>query len=240
MHRIGFSTGALARGDFRAALRELRRHRIEVVELSALRAEELLPLTAAIPQLDLADFSFVSIHAPSRFPVADEQGVVERLRDLAGQGFAVVVHPDVISTFGLWARLGEHLLIENMDKRKPVGRTVRELEVFFENLPAARFCFDIGHVRQIDPSMSEATLLLEAFGSRLAEIHISEVNTASRHDPISMNAVRAFQGVLAEVPEEVPVIIESLIDQGQSSLEAEMERAAKAMSRLAECVALGI
>ena len=67
MRRIGFSTGALARGDFRSALAILHRYRVDVVELSALRIGELAPLAHAISDLDLSAFTFVSIHAPSRF-----------------------------------------------------------------------------------------------------------------------------------------------------------------------------
>ena len=71
--RIGFSTGALAKGDFRRALALLREHRVDVVELSALRIEELAPLVSSLPDLELQDFQFVSIHAPSRFePEAEE------------------------------------------------------------------------------------------------------------------------------------------------------------------------
>ena len=44
MRRIGFSTCALARGDFRSALATLRSHGIRVVELSALRVTELDPI----------------------------------------------------------------------------------------------------------------------------------------------------------------------------------------------------
>src|SRR4051794_1997340 len=72
-----------------------------------------------------------------------------------GRGYPVVVHPDVIFDRPRWRVLGEALFIENMDKRKPVGRTVEELQEFFRDLPAARFCFDIGHARQVDPSMTE-------------------------------------------------------------------------------------
>ena len=77
--------------------------------------------------------------------------------------------------------------------------------------------------------MTEASLLLRAFGDRLAEVHISEVNTASRHDPISRNAVRAFQTVEADIPEHVPIILETLIDEGQSDIPTEMQRARVAL-----------
>ncbi len=230
MRPVGFSTGALARGDFRRALDLLDRHHIEVVELSALRLDELKPLVAAIPGLDLKRFSFVSIHAPSRFDPESEQWVVQQLASLAGLGYPLVVHPDVIFTPERWAGLGDKLLVENMDKRKPVGRNVNEVKPLFDLFPEARFCFDIGHARQVDPSMTEASLLLRAFGDRLAEVHISEVNTASRHDPISRNAVMAFQTVAPYIPEEIPIVLETLIAEGQSDIPTELQRAGEALS----------
>ncbi len=225
MRHIGFSTGALARGDFRTALATLRQHDISVVELSALRVDELTPLLAALPFLDLECFSFVAIHAPSRFACESEQRVVEQLFSVTERGYPVIVHPDVILKPESWKVLGNRLVIENMDKRKPVGRTVRELREIFQLLPAARFCFDIGHARQVDPTMTEASLLLNAFGDRLVEVHMSEVNTASRHDPISLNAVLAFSAIAASIPEEIPIILESLIDEGQSDIKTELQRA---------------
>ena len=229
MRPIGFSTGALARGDFRRAVTLLEAHRIQIVELSALRMDELEPLVAALPRLDLKNFTFISIHAPSRFDRRTESEVVELLSDPKASNYPVVVHPDVVFTPSLWRQLGDRLLIENMDKRKPVGRTVQELRLFFELLPDARFCFDIGHARQIDPTMTEAAFLLQTFGERLAEVHISEVNTASRHDPISRNATLAFQRVARYIPYETPIILESLIDEGQSELEIEIQRARQAL-----------
>ena len=230
MRPIGFSTGALARGDFRRALALLQAHQVKIVELSALRMEELEPLLAALPTLDLESFTFISIHAPSRFDQRAERRVVEILGGWEAGNYPVVVHPDFVFTPSLWRQLGRRLLIENMDKRKPVGRTVPELGSLFKLLPDAKFCFDIGHARQVDPTMTEATLLLQAFGERLAEVHISEVNTASRHDPISRNATSAFQRVARFIPQETPIILESLIDEGQSEMDVEIRRARQALS----------
>lgn len=232
MRPVGFSTGALARGDFRRALELLRPYRTDVIELSALRLDELEPLLAALPSLDLCQFSFISVHAPTRFNPENEVPVVERLRSLTERGYPLVVHPDVIFTPSLWAELGDKVLVENMDKRKPVGRTLPEMRRIFDSLPAARFCFDVGHARQVDPSMTEASLLLQAFGDRLTEVHISEVNTASRHDPISLNAVIAFRSIARYIPEQIPIILESLIDAGQSDIETEIQRARDALSNL--------
>lgn len=233
MRRIGFSTGAIARGDFRFALRLLLAHQVRTVELSALRLVELRPLIEALPSLDLAQFDFISIHAPSRFADDEEQNVIELLAGPASHGFPIVVHPDVIVHPSRWKLLGTSLLIENMDKRKPVGRTAGELREFFEALPAARFCFDVGHARQVDPTMTEATLLMSGFGDRLAEVHMSEVNTASRHDPMSCSSVSAFCRVLQGIPESIPIILEPLIDQGQSDIETELRLAAEVFTPVA-------
>lgn len=232
MRCIGFSTGAIARGDFRRALDILRQTRVDAVELSALRIEELDPLCSAIPSLDLSAFTFVSVHAPSRFTREQESAVVGRLLDVARLGYPWSCTGRDFQSRGMEA-LGGQLLVENMDKRKPIGRTAAELGEVFSRLPLARFCFDIGHARQVDPSMIEASLLLQAFGGRLAEVHMSEVNTASRHDPISRYAAMAFRPVMAKIDPSVPIILEPLIDQGQSDVESEIARARSVFERLA-------
>jgi hypothetical protein len=63
MKPIGFSTGALAKGDFATGLAVQRGvPRIDAVELSALRDHELPLLVDAIPSLDLEGFEYVSFH----------------------------------------------------------------------------------------------------------------------------------------------------------------------------------
>src|SRR5262249_36892224 len=119
--------------------------------------------------------------------------------------------------------------------RKPIGRTVAELEPVFMALPRARLCFDVGHARQVDPSMTEAVLILRNFGDRLAEVHISEVNTSSGHDPISMSAVRAVQLVSRYIHEAIPIVIESLMADGQSDMPTELESAREALENQLMC-----
>jgi hypothetical protein len=233
MRPIGFSTGALARGDFERGLEVLDALDVRIVEVSALRICELEPLCTAFLALDLDRFEFASIHAPSHFPRESEDWVLDRLAAIASARLPVIVHPDTIYTPDSWTRLGDRLVVENMDKRKPIGRTVSEMRTIFDALPDARFCFDIGHARQVDPSMTEASLLLRAFGERLEQVHMSEVNTASRHDPISPNAVRAFQSVAMYIPESMPVILETLIDSGQSDIQTEIARAREALNERA-------
>ncbi|HLE55538.1 MAG TPA: hypothetical protein VJB15_00500 [Rhodothermia bacterium] len=208
---IGYSTGALAKGDFRLGLAILRAAEIPVVELSALRSWELEPLVSGIENEDMSQFSFVSVHAPSRYDEDAETSVVARLKSLIDRGWPVVVHPDTIYDFSLWRSFGEMVLVENMDTRKSRGRTAAELELVFEQLPKASFCFDAGHARQVDPTMSEARVMLTRFSHRLRQLHVSEVNSVSHHERLSVASIFAFQKVAGLIPDEVPLILETPI-----------------------------
>jgi hypothetical protein len=92
-----------------------------------------------------------------------------------------------------------------------------------------KLVFSSGLLRCFDPTMTEARLILDSFSRRLVQVHISEVNTGSRHDPISTQAILAFQSVAELVPQDAPVILESLIDQGQSDVMTEVARARLAL-----------
>ncbi len=213
MRNIGFSTGALAYGDFRRGIELQQVDGITAVELSALRETELESLIEALPRLDLSRFSYRSFHAPSSLSQLSNAQLVDRLRPAADQGLPIVLHPDVIGTdFEPWRALADMVLLENMDGRKKVCQSASELDRYFDYLPDARFCFDIGHAHQVDPTMGVAVELLLRHHDRLAEIHISEVNWACKHRPISSVALLAFRRVVELIPEHVPIIIESVLN----------------------------
>lgn len=215
MEFIGFSTGALALSDFRRGVELQRDHKVNAIELSALREDELSGLINSIDSLDLSQFTYRSFHAPSRLTSLSNAELVERLRPVADKGFCIVVHPDIIDDFGSWRTLGTSILLENMDQRKKVCRTAREMAEYFVQLPESRFCFDIGHARQVDPTMSIAVDLLMRFRKRLAEIHVSEVNWSCRHVSISTASALAYSKIASLIPHTTPVIIESLIPSDQ-------------------------
>ena len=217
MRTIGFSTGALAFSDFRRGIDLQRIDEVSAIELSALREHELAALIAAIPSLDLAQFKFRSFHAPSALEQMTGAVLVAQLAPVVALGLPIVVHPDIINENEIcaWRSLGASVLLENMDGRKPVCRTAQEMARFFEQLPEARFCFDIGHARQIDPTMSVAVELLLRYRDRLAEIHISEVNWECKHRAISSAAASAFRRMAQLVPEATPIIIESVVQPSE-------------------------
>jgi len=226
MRKIGFSTGALAYSDFRKALKMLEKHSTPAVELSALRKHELLPLLDALNNLDLRRFSFISVHAPSDVSKDDEAFFVRLLGSVTQRGWPVVVHPDSIHDPACWHVLGSLLCIENMDNRKPMGRNRDELSRLFDKLPGASLCLDLGHSRQIDPTMGEARLILRDLGNRLKEVHLSEVDSLGKHGRISRDSILAFRGVAGLIPEGVPIILESIVSEDQIFGELEAARSA--------------
>jgi hypothetical protein len=227
MRPIGFSTGALALSDYRQALGQLRGKAIDSIELSALRFHELRPLLESLPTLDLGAYRYRGIHAPSRFEEIQEIEITELLRTYIDPGWPIVLHPDTIHDPSVWLQFGSRLAIENMDRRKPVGRTAEELSSIFELLPDATLCFDIGHARQCDTSMTEAYRILHRFAHRLRWVHLSEVNTLSHHESLSYAAIWAFSEVAHLIPESVPIILEARITAAQ--MDAEIEKAKRAL-----------
>lgn len=221
MRPIGFSTGALNKGDFAGALGSLKPYSFKCVELSALRMHEVSPLLGALDRLDLEDFSFISFHAPSRYERQDEAKLAAELFERVPASWPIVMHPDAIFDFNCWRPFGKRLALENMDRRKPCGRDVTELRRLFDQLPEASLCFDIGHVRQFDSSMTEAFLILTSFQERLVEVHISEVNSESQHDPISYGAKLSFQQVADLINKSVPIIVESRVPSDAISREVQ-------------------
>jgi hypothetical protein len=115
MRYIGFSTGAVAFGDFRHALELVSPLKVNAVELSALRFNELEPLVDALDDLDLNQFSYVSFHAPSKFASTDESQIVKCLKRVADRRWPIVVHPDSLIDDAKWKPLEKFLCFENMD-----------------------------------------------------------------------------------------------------------------------------
>jgi hypothetical protein len=235
---IGFSTGALARGNVQHALELLRGKTANAVELSALRQHELPTLVHQLNDLDLRQFEHISVHAPSALEPEYESTALELLAVVRQRKWPIIVHPDAMYRIAEWSRFGELLYIENMDIRKPIGQTASDLAGFFAKLPQACLCFDIGHARQVDPTMSEAAQILLRFRDRLRQLHISEVNAQSKHDPLSLEAVMAFRRVASLIPPDVPVILESRV--AEPEIQQEIDNALRALDTSVALATAGI
>lgn len=225
MRPIGFSTGALAKGDFGTGVSlQEKLPKLRAVELSALRDHELPALVAAATKLDLTHFTYVSVHAPSKLSTLPEADVFAHLSSLPFH-WPIIVHPELLQTPALWRSLGARLCLENMDNRKTNGRTLPEMRELFSAFPEATFCLDLGHAKQVDPTMATAIRMATEFGARLRQLHVSEVGLNGEHLPLSALAMYAFQLVASVIPAECPAIIESVVTADR--MEAEMQKTAE-------------
>lgn len=212
MRPIGFSTGAVARGDVAAGVATITAcDGADAIELSALRLDELEPLIEALPKLRLDVFRHVSVHAPSRFGIDDEDRVVSLLSSLPRE-WPIVLHPDSVHRIERWSPLAARILIENMDTRKSTGRTAAELQPFFAALPEARFCLDIAHARDVSGDRSEIERLLHAYGERLVQLHVSSIGSGGEHGPLDASADEEHEGLSVRLHESVALVIESVLD----------------------------
>jgi hypothetical protein len=234
---IGFSTGAIAYSNFRLGLELLRDRNVTVVEISALRMAEWTPLIQALDQLDLSAFDFVSIHLPSSMNAADESFVAQSLQLIQDRNFPLIIHPDAIVDFGRWRDFGNVVCVENMDKRKLIGRNEAELGAIFRELPHANLCFDIGHAWQVDPTMTEAYSILKTYRERLKQIHVSEVNSRSKHDSLSYVTIQSFRDVAHMIPAGLPIILETPVSPEKMLEEMKKARFALALDSASELVA---
>jgi len=212
MRHFGYSTGAIAKDDVDTAMACLQATDATAVEFSALRIHELGHVLASVLQRDTRRFAYRSFHAPSKFSASDEDHVLRQLQPLLSAGWPIVMHPDAIRRPERWRALGDRLLIENMDQRKPIGRTADELSMVFKRLPDAGLCFDLGHVRQIDPSMTEAYRIVQRHGGRIRQIHLSDVDNNSAHQRLNIPALNAFIKVVPSIPRNAAVILEATTD----------------------------
>lgn len=209
-HPVGASTGYMEelRDDWPAQVAEARSISPFAVELSALSERQLEPLSEFLAGQPELPFRYLSIHGPSKHRSMDEGDLVAHLEELVADADAVVMHPDTIEDPTAYTTLGRKLVIENMDARKSDGRTADELTALFAELPEAGFCFDIAHAWSINPDMSVAGELLDAFGDRLRHVHLSSLTEELHHVPLTVEHEHLFRPLLERCV-DVPWILEA-------------------------------
>jgi hypothetical protein len=198
------------RGDWQSLIERAEAATPRAVELSALSGPELEPLLEYLDRLaQPLPFIYVSVHGPAKHLVVSELELVEQLSRLPTQVQSVVLHPDVLKDVDALRSLGPLVVLENMDHRSTTARTVSELVKFFDALPEAGFCLDVAHITAIDPTMRLAHELLDAFGGRLREVHISSFERdPARHVPLTDQDIERFAPVLKRCS-GVPWILEA-------------------------------
>lgn len=209
-HPVGASTGYMSdsRGDWSAQVDSAWEVSRFAVELSALAEEELDGLVAYLGGAPRLPFGYLSVHGPSKNRAMPDRDLVALLVGLAPLVSAIVMHPDTIGDPTPYRALGRKLVLENMDARKPDGRTAEELVPWFAELPEAGFCFDIAHAWSIDEDMSVGVELLDAFRVRLRHLHVSSLSSELRHVPLTEEHEALFRPLLRRC-RDVPWILEA-------------------------------
>jgi len=196
------------RGDWPQLARDAAELSTVAIELAALSEPELAPLIDYLEDRPALPFLFVSVHAPSKQRVMPEEDLVSELCRIAPGVDAVVFHPDLIEDPELYRPLGRKLVIENMDSRKPTGRTADQLEDYFDALPEAGLCFDVPHAKSVDPAMEIGRAILDRFGPRLRHVHLSSLDGDCHHVPLTEQDEALFAPLLA-MCRDVPWILEA-------------------------------
>lgn len=210
-HPLGISTGVFARdrGNWPELVKAASSASVYVTELSALSEPELDGLERFLATSPRLPFRYVSVHAPAKKSSLSKDRLVQRLGKLPRWVRSVIAHPDRLRGLEQYRALGSRLVLENMDDRKADGRTADEMERFFRELPEAGFCLDVAHVYSLDPRMDLAHELLDRFGDRLRQVHLSSLRDG-RHVPVCPEDEELFESVLARCG-DVPWIMEAEI-----------------------------
>jgi hypothetical protein len=211
-HLLGASTGYMTddRGQWPALVNRARATSGRAVELSALSSPELEPLLCFLKQLrSQLPFIYVSVHGPTKGWTAGEAELARQLGRLPAQVESVILHPDVLEDLEPLVALGSLIVLENLDHRPSTGRTPDELAPFFEALPDAGFCLDVAHVTAIDPTLALGHELLDAFGGRLRQLHLSSfIREGAKHVPLIDDDIERFEPILQRC-RGVPWILEA-------------------------------
>jgi hypothetical protein len=207
---IGCSTGYMEddREDWPRLVAQAAAVSSLAVELSAISEPELPGLLDYLRDAPQLPFLYLSVHAPSKAKELDEPQLVDALARLPRWIDAIVMHPDTIKDAACYQQLGRLLVLENMDSRKRGGRTVAELDVFFETLPEAGLCFDVAHAKSVDETMTEGVEILKRYADRLRHVHLSSLDSDYHHVSLTSDDEELFAPLL-ESCRDVPWILEA-------------------------------
>ncbi len=219
MADVGFSTGCLCKTPvgIEQKIRVYRDAGATALEIMLFRPPEVrdLQVTPALEQL-CASFNRVSLHAPPRDmhygpnPLCEE--VLDKIRHIRSKIdlHSIIVHPELVDDYDYLAASGLPIAIENMDRRKQIGihpDYFRWLGRHYD----FKYCMDLQHVWEHDPSMKLAEEFRDVMGERLAEMHVSGCTDFELHHPtyVAMNKDAIAKALALKIP--VPKIMEGVL-----------------------------
>jgi len=216
---LGIATGAydVERDDWDAAVARAVAEGWRFLELTAIYWDRLVKLPPFLERKaqELGTFERVSLHAPLTGPEANAAEVVDRLAGMSWQP-DTVFHPDHYRDERSLDRLRRRVVFENMDVQKGFGRNADDLATVFETFPEAGFCLDVAHVWTNDPTLRLGYELLDRFGDRLRQVHLSGIEPDGTHRPTTAADLDLYAPLLERCG-HVPWLLETELAQGDSS-----------------------
>jgi hypothetical protein len=207
----GIATGAYERerDDWSRALDRAADEGWRTVELTAVVEPLVGPLVELLRRDEdaLARFERVSLHAP--IVARDLAATAATLATLPLEG-DVIFHPDVWRSEPALGAFGTRVVFENMDAGKSWGRSLDDLREVFDAHPHAGFCLDVAHVWTNDASLALGHDLLDAFGDRLRQLHVSGIEPDGAHRATTEADLARYRPLLDRCT-GVPWILEALI-----------------------------
>jgi len=209
---LGFSTGCLykTRKSILEIIKLIADIGCNAIELAFLDIDELNTLDDLIKGTFRA-FEYVSFHAPALDFIYQDEKVTKDLLDKIQRAYnnfnleIVVIHPDRIASWEVFNNFSISPAIENMDNRKPVGKTVRSLQDLF-NRYEMDMVLDLMHCYTNDKSMNLARELSVNFKDKIKEIHLSGFD--KHHAPLYKTKQTE---IIEAIPDKnLPIIIESV------------------------------
>lgn len=160
---------------------------------------------------DIQGFEFISVHAP--IYKGGKMDEYMRAMDAICKFHSevnfnsVVLHPDAFDNFKFLKQFDLPFAIENMDNRKKSCKDVTDLHQVFNKFDVP-MVLDMNHCFSNDSSMKLADDLVEAFCSKIEEIHLSGFDTF--HDPLFKTKQEIIMDAMPDI--SLPIIIESGLD----------------------------
>jgi len=188
-------------------------------------------------RLDFARLPYTSLHLPDYQSEIETSRQVKAAREIVVNHFVstMVIHPvkdgrgyptfyyDLLYRIA-WIGGSYRLAIENMDKEKPDGFLLSELEHLVE-VCDLNFVLDVQHAFEHDPLMRYAEELFLAMKNRLVHLHVSGESEGSNHCLVhrseNRSAIIEFLGWIFSKT-RVPIILEGKYKDAKD-LRAEIE-----------------
>jgi len=162
----------------------------------------------------LNSFEFISVHA---LDLAyddnnDSHGVLQKIEQICIKYNTknVVFHTDKVQNWDVIAQYTKiPISIENMDDRKPFGRTLEDVNSILEKYDFG-LTLDLQHCFVNDATMKLAQDFQKKFKNRIVEYHISGFKEVVLHYPL----YKTKQDIIIDslMYKDVPIIIESVFD----------------------------